>query len=92
MDFNDITFFCPRKEAPVCVIDYNKKDGNWPISLHIGKVGNIPAVALFMHEQELINFKNSLISEFEKYEKIKKSSKWELSASYAAIAAQRKEE
>jgi len=61
MKLNEITYFCDdgHENSPVCKISEEKRDLWWPITIKIGDL------IIFCNEQQLIAFKNSVISEYE---------------------------
>lgn len=80
MNFYDITFFCNKgeednkKEGPVVSLEYTASIDPWPVTIRINTSGlhhQTPVITFYMSELQLIQFKNSIISSYEKYLKEK---------------------
>ena len=75
MRFHGTTFFCGKGEGPIVHINYNKKDHKlgykWPFTVVINTFEeSYQNPSLIIHldsEQDLIQFKNSVISAYENY-------------------------
>ena len=70
MKFYDISFFCDDKIDAGPKVRINTYQDLWPITLTINTHGtnhDTPRITLHMSELQLIQFKNSVISAYEKY-------------------------
>ena len=77
MKFYDISFFCDDKIDAGPKVRINTYQDLWPITLTINTQGtqyDTPRVYFHMSERQLIQFKNSVISAYESYLKLKGSS------------------
>lgn len=61
MKLHNISFFCDIKKEPTCNIDIDESDHTWPVTI---KIDNI---SIYLSSiRDLIKFKNSFLSSFEK--------------------------
>ena len=69
MRYHSSTFFSEKREGPKVSIRVD--DGYYPVTISINKAGSPfsdPSVKFFLNSiQDLINFKNSVIQEYDKY-------------------------
>lgn len=61
MELHETCFFCSRKEIPTCYMSIDKMDGIWPVTIRFDKL-----VIYLSSIQDLVNFKNSFLSSYEK--------------------------
>lgn len=70
MKFYSQIFFCEKKEGPICHISYRAKDF-WPVTVYVNANTEnrfvVPCITINLESlRELISFKNSVISQFDK--------------------------
>lgn len=77
MRFYETSFFCDEGEG--VEVKARGIQGHWPIIVSIVQKGkdafSHPCVTMYMHEQDWINFKNSVIQTHEQYLRNKKEGK-----------------